>query len=103
MADLTQEEWAEQLEKDDNAVILDVRTAEEVELGYIPDAVNIDIYQAQEFLAELEKLDRNKNYYVYCRTGNRSGQACSLMENMGFEKAYNLIGGIVDWEGEIVD
>ncbi len=103
MADLTQEEWAEQLEKDNNAVILDVRTPEEVEEGYIPDSLNIDIYLGQQFLNELEKLDKSKNYYVYCRSGNRSGQACSLMNKMGFENAYNLLGGITEWEGEIAD
>lgn len=103
MADLTQEEWAEQLDKDENAVILDVRTADEVDDGYIPGAINIDIYKGQQFLNELEKLDKSKHYYVYCRTGNRSGQACTLMENMGFKDAYNLMGGIMEWEGEIVD
>lgn len=103
MADLTQEEWAEQLESDENAVILDVRTSDEVEDGYIPGAINIDIYKGQQFLNELEKLDKSKHYYVYCRTGNRSGQACSIMENMGFKEAYNLMGGITEWEGDIVD
>lgn len=103
MADLTQEEWAEQLDKDENAVILDVRTADEVDDGYIPGAINIDIYKGQQFLNELEKLDKSKHYYVYCRTGNRSGQACTLMENMGFKDAFNLMGGIMEWEGEIVD
>ena len=103
MADLTQEEWAERLDKDTNAVVLDVRTIEEVEDGYIPEAIHIDIYLGQEFLAELEKLDKDKNYYVYCRTGNRSGQACSLMIDRGFQNAFNLMGGIAEWEGEIVD
>ena len=103
MADLTQEEWAEQLDSDENAVILDVRTADEVDDGYIPGAINIDIYKGQQFLNELGKLDKSKHYYVYCRTGNRSGQACNLMENMGFKSAYNLMGGITEWEGEIVD
>ena len=103
MADLTQEEWAELLEKEDNAVILDVRTPEEVDEGYIPDSINIDIYTGQKFLKEIEKLDKSRNYYVYCRTGNRSGQACSLMEGMGFKNAYNLMGGITEWEGEIAE
>ena len=103
MADLTQEEWAEQLENDENAVILDVRTQEEVDEGYIPDSINIDIYTGQQFVNELEKLDKSKNYYVYCRTGNRSGQACSLMQGMGFKNAYNLLGGITEWEGELVE
>ncbi len=103
MADLTQEEWAEGLEKDKDVVILDVRTPEEVEDGYIPGAINLDIYLGQHFLNELEKLDKARNYYVYCRTGNRSGQACKLMNDMGFKNAYNLMGGITEWEGEIVD
>jgi len=103
MADLTQEEWAEGLEKDKDVVILDVRTPEEGEDGYISGAINLDIYLGQHFLNELEKLDKARNYYVYCRTGNRSGQACKLMNDMGFKNAYNLMGGITEWEGEIVD
>lgn len=103
MADLTQEEWAEQLAQDDNAVILDVRTPEEVEEGYIPNAQNIDIYLGQEFLDAIGELDKSKSYYVYCRSGNRSGQACALMNSLGIVNTYNLEGGIVEWEGEIVE
>lgn len=101
MADLSQEEWAEQLSNDSNAFILDVRTEQEIEEGYIPNATNIDIYKGQEFLDELEKLDKSKNFYVYCRSGNRSGQACALMNNMGFENTYNLEGGFMNWDGEV--
>lgn len=103
MSDLSQEEWAEQLEADDNAVILDVRTMEEVEEGYIPDAVHIDIYLGQGFLDEINKLDKAKNYYVYCRSGNRSRQACALLRQAGIDNAYNLEGGIIEWEGDIID
>ena len=103
MADLSQEEWAEQLENDDNAVILDVRTPEEMEEGYIPEAINIDIYLGQEFLDQLEELDKSKNYYVYCRSGNRSRQACLLMKQAGIANAFNLEGGIIEWEGDVVD
>jgi len=101
MADLSQEEWEEQLENDGNAFILDVRTPEEVDEGYIPGATNIDIYLGQVFLDELEKLDKSKNYYVYCRSGNRSRQACALMNNVGFANAYNLEGGFVNWNGDV--
>jgi rhodanese-related sulfurtransferase len=103
MADLSQEEWSDQLRNDDNAIILDVRTPEEVEDGYIPNATNIDIYLGQEFINEIEKLDKSKSYYVYCRSGNRSGQACAIMNSLGFESAYNLEGGFIDWEGEVAD
>ncbi|MFS4457236.1 rhodanese-like domain-containing protein [Maribacter sp. 2304DJ31-5] len=103
MADLSQEEWEEQLENDDNAVILDVRTEEEIEEGYIPNAVHIDFYLGEEFVDELGKLDKTKNYYVYCRSGNRSGQACVIMDDMGFENAYNLEGGFMNWTGEVAE
>lgn len=99
---LTQEDWILQLEADKNSVILDVRTEEECNNGVIPNAVNIDIYLAQEFLEHLETLDKNKNYFVYCRSGVRSEKACETMNNLGFENAYNLIGGIMRWNGEIV-
>lgn len=100
MADLTQEDWASQLEQDDNAVILDVRTAEEVSEGYIPGAINLDIHQGQEFVDALKELDADKNYYVYCRSGGRSSQACSIMNQLGIDKAYNLMGGFSNWKGE---
>lgn len=103
MEDLTQEEWAEQLINDDNAVILDVRTDDEVADGIIPNAIHLDIYKGQEFISELEGLDKSRNYYVYCRSGNRSGQACRIMDELGFENAYNLEGGILEWQGDIVD
>lgn len=103
MADLSQEEWVEQLQQDENAFILDVRTEDEVEEGYIPNATNIDIYLGQGFLEELEKLDKSKKYYVYCRSGNRSGQACAIMNSVGFEDTYNLEGGFMNWEGEVAE
>lgn len=99
--DLTQEEWVSGLENDPNAVILDVRTEGEVNEGIIPNAIHIDIYKGQGFIYRLEELDKTKNYYVYCRSGSRSRQACSIMNRLGFENAYNLMGGILDWEGEI--
>ena len=100
---LTQEEWAEQLANDDNAVILDVRTDQEVEEGYIPNSIHIDIYKGQGFIDEVEQLDKSKNYYIYCRSGNRSGQACAILNQLGFENAYNLMGGFMEWEGEVAE
>ncbi|MGB5370878.1 MAG: rhodanese-like domain-containing protein [Flavobacteriaceae bacterium] len=101
--DLSQEEWSEQLQQDGNAMVLDVRTPEELEEGFIPNATNIDFYLGQEFLSEIEKLDKAKNYYVYCRSGNRSGQACAIMNSLGFKNTYNLAGGFMNWEGEIAE
>ena len=100
--DLTQEEWTSELKNDPNAVVLDVRTEGEVMQGIIPNAINIDIYKGQGFIYRLEELDKTKNYYVYCRSGSRSRQACSIMNRLGFKNAYNLLGGIIEWNGDIV-
>lgn len=102
MADLTQEEWKLQLEGNSQAIILDVRTEDEVEEGMIPNALHKDIYKVQEFIDEINKLDKSKTYFVYCRSGNRSGQACSLMNSLGFENCHNLMGGFSQWTGDII-
>jgi rhodanese-related sulfurtransferase len=99
---LTQEDWVSQLEADQNAVLLDVRTEDEYNDGIIENAINIDIHKGQEFIAAIEALDKSKNYYVYCRSGARSAKACEIMNELGFENAYNLMGGILDWDGEVV-
>lgn len=98
--DLTQQQWAEKLAADDNALILDVRTEDEWNEGYIPGAINIDIYKGQGFIYEVDALDKTKNVYVYCKAGGRSAQACALMGQMGFAVTYNLVGGFSQWEGE---
>lgn len=101
MADLMQNEWSSQLESDDNAVILDVRTQEEVDEGRIPKSLHMDIYKTNEFLDKVKQLDPSKNYYVYCRAGSRSAQACAVMNQLGFKNTYNLVGGISQWNGTI--
>ena len=99
--DLSQKDWELQLKEDANAVILDVRTEEECNEGIIPNAINIDIYKGQGFIYQLEELDKTKNYYVYCKAGGRSAQACCVMNQLGFQNAYNLLGGFMNWKGEV--
>lgn len=98
---LNQQDWVSQLEADNNAVILDVRTEDEWNDGYIPNAVNIDIYKGQGFIYEVDQLDKSKNYYVYCKAGGRSEQACNIMNQLGFENTYNLLGGMMQWRGAV--
>lgn len=100
--DLSQQEWAAQLENDTNAVILDVRTEEECQEGIIPNAIQIDIYKGQGFIYKVEELDKTKNYYVYCKAGGRSAQACNIMNQLGIENTYNLLGGMMQWTGKVV-
>ncbi len=98
---LSQSDWKKQLNEDNNAVILDVRTQQEWEEGIIPNAILNDIYKGQGFIYKLEELDKSKNYYVYCKAGARSSQACNIMKQMGFENTYNLDGGFMNWKGEV--
>ena len=102
MSDLSQQEQTAQQASDSNSIILDVRTDQEVEEGMIPEAIHLDIHQGQAFISELEKLDKTKSYFVYCRSGARSGQACSIMSQLGFKSAFNLLGGFNDWDGDTV-
>jgi rhodanese-related sulfurtransferase len=98
---MTQNDWTDQLNQDKNAVILDVRTPDECAEGIIPNAIMIDIYKGQGFIYEIENLDKSKNYYVYCKAGGRSAQACSIMKQLGFDNTYNLEGGFMQWQGEV--
>lgn len=93
--------WAELKNNTPDAIILDVRTEEEFESGYIKGALNMDIRGGVAFISSLEQLDKSKPYFVYCRSGARSGQACQVMEQMGFETVYNLDGGVLAWEGDL--
>jgi rhodanese-related sulfurtransferase len=100
MQDLTQTQWREQITQDDNALILDVRTDMEVEEGMIPNAEQINIQDAAGFMEKAKALDASKNYYVYCRSGGRSAQACMILNSLGFQNTYNLLGGMLEWDGE---
>jgi rhodanese-related sulfurtransferase len=79
----------------DSAVLLDVRTAAEVQGGALPKATNID-FMSMSFKNNIAGLDKAKTYFVYCRSGNRSAQACNTMHKMGFD-VRNLMGGIGAW------
>ena len=86
----------ERRDKDSEFVILDVRTAEEYVEGHIENAVNIDFY-ADAFPNELDVLDRENTYLIYCRTGSRSGSTFKMMRKLGFKDVYNMEGGIEEW------
>jgi phage shock protein E len=83
--------------KDPNILILDVRTPQEVAQGYIEGAVNIN-WNSPDFSAQVEKLDKSKEVYVYCAVGGRSSQAKSVLIKQGFKEVHNLLGGIGAWQ-----
>ena len=80
-------------------IILDVRTEPEYKSGHIENAENIDYY-LEGFKDELGELDKNKTYLIYCASGNRSGKALKIMDEIGFQKAYNVLGGIKRWKSK---
>jgi rhodanese-related sulfurtransferase len=87
--------FKKQLEATENAVLLDVRTAGEFSGGTIPGSKNID-FLSPAFSTKVKSLDKDATYFVFCRSGNRSGQACKTMHKMGFD-VRNLSGGIGDF------
>ena len=81
-----------------NFVIIDVRTPSEYAAGHLEKATNFN-YSSSSFKSELEKLDKNKAYFIYCHSGNRSKKALEVMRELGFSEVYNILGGISAWTG----
>lgn len=82
-----------ELLEEESGVIIDVRTKSEYNDGHLKKAdYNYDL-SASDFEQKITKLDKDKNYFLYCRTGARSGRASQIMKRKGFENVYN-IGGL---------
>jgi rhodanese-related sulfurtransferase len=73
-----------------------VRTAEEYAEAHIPGAVMLDFY-SRTFRQDLDTLFKEAPIALYCRSGNRSGQALEIMRELGFTDVRNLDGGIITW------
>jgi len=103
MRDITQEEFRELIVNDQSAIILDARGPDEWVMGVIDEnVVMMNVLDREMFKAKVLELESNKNYYVYCRSGNRSVSACQILEAAGIENTYNLLGGMLAWEGTTV-
>jgi rhodanese-related sulfurtransferase len=76
--------------------LVDVRTPGEFADGAIPNAENINVNDAS-FEEKIQKLDKTKPVYVYCRSGARSQVAAKKMIEMGFEEVIDLDGGYLNW------
>ena len=77
-------------------VVLDIRTPEEYNEVRLDGAINVDYY-ATDFADQLDTLDKNNPYVMYCRSGNRSSDAVETMKDLGFTEVYEIDGGIVNW------
>ena len=94
----TVDEFSEGL-SNDNVQLIDVRTAEEFQEGYIENAQLID-FRLEDFRDKIQELDRDKPVYLYCRSGNRSGKASKIMAELGFKEIVDLKGGYKAWSKE---
>jgi len=82
-----------------NFIIIDIRTPEEYKSGHLADAIIMDYYE-NTFEKEIDQLDKEKIYLIYCRTGRRTGLAMEIMKDLNFFNVYNMLGGITQWELE---
>lgn len=83
--------------KNDQLVILDVRTPKEYDDGHLKGAINENFYLGV-FPDNIKKMDKDKTYLVYCQEGPRAKKAIKLMKEQGFKEAYNLYGGYEKWQ-----
>ena len=91
-------ETAKEMIENGEVVVIDVRTNEEYNQGHLEDA-KLYNYQSDNFNAEINELDRDKAYLIYCHSGNRSSKAAAVMNDLGFKTVYNMEGGISAWKG----
>ena len=75
-----------------------MRTPDEFNAGHVDGALLISV-ESPDFQQQIAALDPNGTYALYCRSGNRSAAAASIMAQMGYLHVYDLQGGFVDLEG----
>ena len=79
-----------------NPQLVDVRTFEEYRAGYLVGAMLMDVRRTT-FQTQIQRLDRERPVFVYCRSGRRSLDAAKILERNDFKVVYNLKGGINEW------
>lgn len=96
---ITSQEAKKMMDADQNAVILDVREADEYEEGHIPSSVLLPLGEVKRQIAHRYE-DKTTCFLVYCRSGRRSKEAALIMDSLGYEKIFEF-GGILDWPFDI--
>lgn len=97
MKEITAKKLEQKLVSGEKLTIIDVREEVEVATGKIPGATHIPLGQIPN---RLEELDKNEHYYMVCRSGSRSGNACQFLLQNGFN-VTNMVGGMLAWEGDL--
>lgn len=83
----------------EGVTVIDVRTPEEFAEGHLDGATLVDFYDA-DFADQIAALPTDEEYVIYCRSGNRSGQAATIMEGLGFDQVYDMDGGVIAYGAE---
>jgi rhodanese-related sulfurtransferase len=96
---LSPDDFEKLLKTDKTVQLVDVRTPQEVAIGHIEKAININIADT-DFQAKISQLDKTKPVAVYCGVGGRSGKAAAMLTTLGFTKIYDLQGGMTAWKGQ---
>lgn len=94
---LSPKDFIEKAKADTTSIILDVRTPEEYKEEHLAGARQLDFLNTAVFDAGIKQLDNTHTYYVYCRSGKRSHNACLKMKKQGF-KVFDMEGGILNWK-----
>lgn len=94
---LAPQAFIKQAKADTTAIILDVRTPEEYKEEHLAGARQLDFLNTSVFDAGIKLLDKSHTYYVYCRSGKRSHNACIKMKKQGL-KVFDMEGGILNWK-----
>lgn len=87
---------AVRLMDEDGMLILDVRETAEYSSGHLRQAMHLPVSAIKSRINELDKY-KGKTVLAYCRSGHRSNSACRELKKAGFEKVYNLAGGVIAW------
>lgn len=87
----------EKMITEDQGQLIDVRTASEFEEGTIDGAENIDFLK-DNFSSQLDRLDKDRPVYIFCKSGGRSAKATKIFKEKGFENVYELQGGFQAWQ-----
>lgn len=94
---LAPQAFIKQAKADTTSIILDVRTPGEYNEEHLAGAQQLDFLNSEAFDAGIKQLDKSHTYYVYCRSGKRSHNACIKMKKQGF-KVFDMEGGILNWK-----
>jgi len=91
------EELEARLKNNEEIVVVDVRESAEYAFNHIPNSVSIPLGELEDRLSE---LDKEKEVFVVCRTGNRSDLAAQKLAEKGFANVINVVPGMSEWNGE---